>query len=58
MEKPKKIRIAIRETATELTRMQMELVAGGGPNDDNKGPVCDLPTDCWVTGGDFVFNDD
>lgn len=46
-------RIAIRECATELTPLQIDLVSGG-----LKHLQCDGASDCWVTGGDFVFNDD
>lgn len=58
MEKRKNVRIAIRETATELTRTQLELVASGTADPISKEYQCDVPTDCWITGGDFVFNDD
>lgn len=59
-----KVRIAIRECATELTLAQVEEVAGGQTDYQgrsgraNKDMQCDLPTDCWVDGGDFVHLDD
>lgn len=61
------VRIAIRSNATPLSRAEIERVTGGGSageNSDsngtstNSGMQCDPPTDSWVTGGDFVRNDD
>jgi hypothetical protein len=48
-------RIAIRECATELTPLQIEMVSGGI---NSKEYQCDAPTDCWVDGGRYVSNDD
>ena len=55
------LRIAIRESATELSREQTDQVAGGrrAVMTDN-GMTCsaDMTTDCWIEGGAFRFNDD
>jgi hypothetical protein len=55
--------MAARHAATELTASDMEKVAGGlmkGDTVTNSPMQCRLDdsTDCWVTGGNFVFNDD
>lgn len=70
MERPvlmeKQVRIAARQAATELTNEEIGMVsggmmAGGGTiMNDHESGTCrlDTMTDCWVTGGDFVANDD
>lgn len=56
------VRIAVRESATELTREQTDQVSGGRAMNvtDNDGLTCsaDPATDCWITGGNIVKNDD
>ena len=56
------LRIAIRESATELSREQTDQVAGGAGIGviTNNGTTCsaDMTTDCWIKGGNFRFNDD
>lgn len=62
----KQVRIAARLAATELTNEEIGMVsggmmAGGGTimNDTGSGTChLDTMTDCWVTGGDFISNDD
>lgn len=54
-------RLAIRHAATKLSVSELDAVAGGVKGSTNgPGPLmqCDVPTDCWIDGGDFVYNDD
>lgn len=58
-------RIAIRVNATELSKSELDAIGAGynstGPGQitGGEGGSCDeYSTNCWVTGGDFVYNDD
>jgi hypothetical protein len=55
------LRIAIRESATELSREQTDMVAGGRRayvTDNGYTCSADMSSDCWIEGGAFRFNDD
>ena len=60
------VRIAVRQAATELTDAEIGMVSGGMMagtgtvmNDSGAG-VCrlDATTDCWVSSGAIINNDD
>ncbi|HET6435288.1 MAG TPA: hypothetical protein VFG18_06235 [Xanthomonadaceae bacterium] len=58
-----KVRIAVRQAATELGMKDMEAVTGGLKAVGtimNTPYQCrqDVSTDCWIEGGTWVANDD